>query len=137
MKWPERWRSCAGRSRKLPFTRTITRNIHRHLLNFLIVLPVFFASDAQAQIAFVKNIATNQSNSTGTSLAVTVPSTGVAVGHSIIISLAMDPASGTVSCTDTHGNSYVVDKDIANGSGTSGVRTVILSAHNVIALTSG
>lgn len=49
----------------------------------------------------------------------------------------MDPATGTVSCTDTVSNSYVIDRDVVNGSGTSGVRTVILSAHNVTALASG
>ncbi|MBM2802689.1 MAG: hypothetical protein HW419_582 [Deltaproteobacteria bacterium] len=110
-----------------------------HLLasTILVLCTALFASPAAAQIAFVKTIATNATNTTGTSIAVTVPAAGVAAGNSIIVSFAMNPATGTVSCADTASNSYGVDRDVVNGSGTSGVRTVILSADNVIALASG
>src|SRR5438477_9262431 len=49
----------------------------------------------------------------------------------------MDPATGTVSCADTKLNSYHLDADVSNGSGTSGVRTVIFSAPVTTALVSG
>ncbi len=107
------------------------------LRNLLLLCGALLASPAVAQIAFVKNVTPNQSKTTGTSIAVTVPASGVAAGNSIIVWLAMDPASGTVSCTDSASNSYAVDRDQINGSGTSGVRTVVLSAHNLNALVSG
>jgi YD repeat-containing protein len=113
------------------------------LLNRLLTPIVFllaaalFGTSAFAQIAWVKNLTGNSSKATGTSIAATVPAGGVAAGNSIIVSLAMDPASGTVSCTDTASNTYTLDRDQINGSGTSGVRTVILSAHNVTALVNG
>jgi len=103
----------------------------------LALCAALFAAPAAAQIAFVKNINVASSKTSGTSLAITVPVAGVAVGNSIIVSFAMDPATGTVSRTDTASNSYAVDRDQLNGSGTSGVRAVILSAHNVTALASG
>src|SRR5438445_2381351 len=49
----------------------------------------------------------------------------------------MDPAAGTVSCVDTKGNSYSAVVDFANGSGTTGVRTVIFAARIVTALSAG
>src|SRR5437870_2819077 len=77
------------------------------------------------------------SKDSGTPTTIIVPVSGVATGNSIIVRVAMDPLTGTLSCTHTRSNSYAVDKDITNGSGTTAVRTVILSPHNVIALTSG
>jgi hypothetical protein len=111
-----------------------------HLLQILVALWfVFygFLPEAFAAIAFVKNIGLASGATTGTTLSVAVPTAGVAAGTSIIVSLAMNPSAGTVSCTDTRSNSYAIDRDIINGSGTTGVRTVILSAHNVLSLTSG
>ena len=69
-----------------------------------VAFTIFFvaalsSSHALAQISWVKVIGTNPLKSSGTSIAVTVPAGGVAAGNSIIVSLAMDPASGTVSCT--------------------------------------
>jgi hypothetical protein len=61
----------------------------------------------------------------------------VGAGNRVIVSFAFNPASGTVSCSDSGGNSYAIDKDITNGSGTTGVRTVIASAHVTTALISG
>src|SRR6266403_5694515 len=54
------------------------------------------ASEAGAVIAFVKNIGTNSSATTGMTIAVTAPA-GVATGDSIILTLAMADASGGVS----------------------------------------
>ena len=112
-------------------------NLHRRCLIAIAVLLALSSSQALAQIAFVKTIGTTSSTSNGTSLTVTVPAAGVAGGNSVIVSLGFDPASGSVSCSDSHGNSYAVDKDITNGSGKSGVRAVIFSAHNIVALTNG
>src|SRR5438093_8192596 len=93
------------------------------------------ASEARAGIAFVKNIGTSASETAGTTIAVTVPAAGVAAGDSIILTLAMGDASGTVSANDSSGvNTYSVAADVTNA---SNVRTVILAAHNVTALASG
>lgn len=111
--------------------------LNRVLMFSLFAFLVLSPAPIFAQITFVKTIGPNSSKSTGTSIAVTVPASGVAAGNSVIVSLAMDPASGTVSCIDSASNSYAVDRDQVNGSGTSGVRAVILSTHNVTALASG
>jgi YD repeat-containing protein len=108
-----------------------------YVLAFLTVLPLLFPSVIHADIAFVKNIGTASSTTTGTTLSVTVPAAGVAAGTSVVVSIAINPSSGTVSCSDSGGNSYAVDRNVTNGSGTTGVRTIILSAHNILALTSG
>src|SRR5881392_2818485 len=55
-------------------------------------------------------------------------SNGAADGDTVIVTFAMDPSAGAVSCADSGGNSYSLDADVTNGSGTSGVRTVIFSA---------
>src|SRR5205823_3488808 len=65
------------------------------------------------------------------------PAGGVVAGDTLIVSFAMDPASGAVSCTDAKGNAYGAAVDFANGSGTSGVRTVVFSARIVTALVAG
>lgn len=92
---------------------------------------------ALAAIAFVQNIGTTQSKRAGTSLSITVPAAGIAAGNSIILDFAMDLTAGVVSATDSAGNTYSVDADSDDGSGTAGVRTVILSAHDVAALPAG
>ena len=106
-------------------------------LGLVALLIVCFGSEALAQISFVQTIGIAQSLSSGTSTTVTVQAPGVAAGHSVILSFAMNPASGAVSCGDSRGNSYVIDRDITNGSGTTGVRSITVSAHNVTGLTSG
>ncbi|TMB21692.1 MAG: hypothetical protein E6J71_07790 [Deltaproteobacteria bacterium] len=101
----------------------------------LAVLFGLAASEAVAAITFVKNIGTSSSETAGTTIAVTVPAAGVAAGDSIILTLAMGDASGTVSANDSSGvNTYSVAADVTNA---SNVRTVILAAHNVTALASG
>src|SRR6266404_3471303 len=92
------------------------------------------ASEAHAGIAFVKNVGTNASATTGTTIAVTVPAAGVAAGNSVVLALAMGDAAGPVSGADSAGNVYDVAADVTNA---SHVRTVILATHNVAALASG
>ena len=85
-------------------------------------LLVAHAPAAVGAIAFVKNVGADGNANTDTSISITVPAGGVAFGNTIIVSFAMDPAAGAVTCTDSKGNSYSVAVDRANGSGTSGAR---------------
>lgn len=78
-------------------------------------------------------LGTNTSKTTGTTLAITTTNAAPA-GDSIFVALAMDPSAGTVSATDSAGNTYTVIADATNGSGTAGVRLVILAAHGVAAM---
>lgn len=110
---------------------------YRRVLVAIAACLIFPNSSALAQISFIKNIGTVTSTSTGTTTAITVPVSGVAAGNRVFVLLGMNPSTGTVTCNDSGGNSYAVDRDVANGSGTSGVRTVILSAQVATALVSG
>src|SRR2546425_532508 len=101
------------------------------------LLVALLASDAAAAISLVKNIGTNASTTTGTTIPVTVPAAGVAAGNTVIVTIALDPTSGSVTCADTKGNSYSKDADVTNGSAAAGARTVIFSARVATALTSG
>ncbi|MHB8465501.1 MAG: hypothetical protein ACYDD7_11790, partial [Acidimicrobiales bacterium] len=84
--------------------------------------------------AFVQNV--GSASCGGTTNSVTVPASGVPAGHTLVVSVAVEQTSsgGTVTATDSAGNTYSVDVDIANG---TAVRTVILSAPVVTALSSG
>ena len=85
----------------------------------------------------VTSLNTANSTTLGTTLAVTMPAGGVPVGNTVILTFAMDPNTGTVSATDDEGNSYSVDNDNNVSTGvTTGVRTVVLSAHVTTALVS-
>jgi len=95
------------------------------------------APEAGAVITWVQNVGSSGNPTTGTSISITVPAGGVVAGDTLIVSFAMDPASGAVSCTDAKGNAYGAAVDFANGSGTSGVRTVVFSARIVTALVAG
>src|SRR6266480_950139 len=123
-------------TRRPPISGTKTRQPARRAVATLAVALLFSlaASEARAVIAFVKNIGTNSSATTDTTIAVTVPAAGVATGDSVILTLAMADASGGVTATDSKGNTYSLAADITNA---SNVRTVILAAHNVTALVSG
>ncbi len=102
-------------------------------LALLLTLP--FVPRAYATIEFVKNIGTAASETPGTFLVITVPPIGgVAPGHSLLLTLALDEVGGTVSAADSKGNLYTVDADVSNP---AEVRTVILSAHNVAPLAGG
>ena len=81
-------------------------------------------------------IATATSTASGTTLATTTTS-GVAVNQAVIVSIAMDPSTATVSVSDTGGNTYTSDKDVTNGTGARGVRTLVFSARITTALASG
>jgi cysteine-rich repeat protein len=103
-------------------------------LPLLLVLP---ASEAAGAIAFVTNVGTNGNTTTGSTIAVTVAAGGVAVNNTVIVAFAMDPATGAVTVADTRGNTYTSNADVSNGSGTNGVRTVVLSTRLTTALLAG
>jgi hypothetical protein len=74
----------------------------------------------------------------GTAVSNIVPAAGVALGNTIIVTFAMDPANGAVSVADTGGNTYTTDASITNGAGTTtGVRTHVFSARMTTGLASG
>jgi hypothetical protein len=59
----------------------------------------------------------------------------VDAGDSIIVTFAMDPVDGEVSCSDSQGNVYSQDADSSRvGSRRRGVRVVVCAAHGVRAL---
>jgi hypothetical protein len=97
--------------------------------------PALGNTIAQSQVVLANiGTAANRTSSATT----TITTTGaVAAGNSIIVAFAMDPATGTVSCSDSASNTYNNDVDVTNGAATLGVRTVIFSTHNVAALSSG
>src|SRR3989442_4784866 len=112
--------SVIGRTGARVLTRTLWA---------LVMLAGPASSEARAAIAFVQNVGTNGNTIPGTSLSVTIHgNTVVAVGDTVIVTFVMDPSAGAVSCADSGGNSYSLDADVTNRSGTSGVRTVIFSA---------
>lgn len=92
---------------------------------------------ALAAVGTPVSIGQNSSISNSSSISITVPSGGVATGNTIIISFAMDPQTGTVTASDTKGNTYNKDTDVSNGTGSSGVRTIVFSAPVTTALVSG
>lgn len=91
-------------------------------------------AEAEAAIAFVKNIGTNSDSGGTTSMAVTVPAAGVAAGNSVIITLATDYTTNPVTCSDSRGNTYTINADRGYS---SYARVVVCSAHNITALSSG
>src|SRR5690242_13336664 len=102
-----------------------------------VLCVALFAAGAQATINFQGTVGSNALGSTGTSITIPVAAGGVPAGSTVIVALAMDPAAGAVSAIDARGNTYTNDVDRANGSGTSGVRTVVLSAPVTTALVGG
>jgi hypothetical protein len=113
------------------------RRLSLFVLSFVSVIFYSGLSSVTAQVEFVKTIGTTSATSTGTSMSIAIPASGVAVGNRVILTLALNPAAGSVSCSDDGGNSYAVERNVRNGSGTKGVRIVILSAHVATALISG
>ncbi|HLK13067.1 MAG TPA: hypothetical protein VKW76_16950 [Candidatus Binatia bacterium] len=104
------------------------------LLLAFIAAPLLRGRPALGAIALVQTIGTSADTTTGTTLSVTVPATGVAAGDSIILTFTMGDVGTAVSAADSAGNVYNVD---VQGAATGLVRTVVLSAHGVIALAPG
>src|SRR5262249_26300462 len=54
--------------------------------------------------------------------------------RTIFVAIATDGGNGTFTVADTAGNTYTKDADVTNGSGTSGIRTLLFSARVTTAL---
>ena len=104
------------------------------------LLSLALGGSAHAAIGTPVDLGTASSKTAGTTLALTLAG-AVPAGNSIIVTFAMNySVSGGVSCADNRGNSYAVDVDAAqvpSGGGSSGVRTVVCSAHDVVGVTAG
>lgn len=89
-------------------------------------------------ISYVKSVGTNFSKTANTSIAVTVPGGGVAKGHLVVVSFAIDGVSGTISASDSAGNTYAVAANAQYGSpGTGNIRTTLLYSQLQTALAPG
>jgi hypothetical protein len=104
------------------------------------LLSLALGQPAHAAIGLPTNLGIQSSKTAGTTLSLTIAG-GVPDGDSIIVTFAMNYSiAAGVSCADNRGNSYAVDVDAAqvpSGGGSSGVRTVVCSAHNVQGVTAG
>src|SRR5207249_4975879 len=87
-------------------------------------------------ICWLGDLGTNGNEVAGSTISITPLAGSVAVGHGVIVTVAMDPDSGTVSCADSQGNTYSKDAEVTNGSGTTGVRTLVFSTRVTTALSS-
>ncbi len=99
--------------------------------NWAAVIATFKTTDAG--ISYVGSIGAADSNTAGTSLAVTTDA-AVAAGDDILVAFAADPAATVSSVSDGSGNAYANVLDVTN---TGNVRTMIFAAYNVTALPSG
>jgi hypothetical protein len=87
--------------------------------------------------ALVRSLGENHDAVDSTMTALTVPASGVTAGDSIIVTFAMDPTDGAVSCSDSRDNVYSVDVDTNVGLDRRGVRAIVCAAHGVNGLTPG
>lgn len=96
------------------------------------------AEFTDSSIGTPTGIGTAANTTSGSSIGVTLTAP-VTVGNTVLMAIAMDPSSTTVTVSDTAGNTYSKDADVSNngGSSTSGVRTLIFSAPVTSALASG
>ena len=80
------------------------------------------------------NIGQANKTSASTSVNVSVPSGGVSAGYTIIVTFTMSSVTGTVSVSDTKGNTYTSDADVNYS---TYERTLVFSAPVTNALISG
>ena len=93
---------------------------------------------APSAAAYVGRVGSATASSSRTTISVPVGGSGVAAGHTLVVSLLLSTTNsltGAVTVTDTAGNSYVVARDTNDGSG--GDRTVVLVSVGVKALAAG
>ncbi len=100
------------------------------------LVTVAHADPAAAAIGLVKEVGSASSSTLGTTLTVTVPSSGVARGDTVILFAGTSGSNNRVSTvTDSRGNVYTVDA--RRSSTTSSVNTNIVSAPVTTALVGG
>jgi fibronectin type 3 domain-containing protein len=88
--------------------------------------------------AYVGRVGSATASSSRTTTSVPVGGSGVAAGHTLVVSLLLSTTNsltGAVTVTDTAGDSYAVARDTNDGSG--GDRTVLLVSVGVKALAVG
>jgi fibronectin type 3 domain-containing protein len=87
---------------------------------------------------YVRRVGTATTATAGTTISVPVGSPGVVAGHTLVVSLLLSSTTsttGTLSATDTAGNTYTVATDVNDGA--AGDRSVVLTAVNAKALPAG
>ena len=93
---------------------------------------------APSAAAYVGRVGSATASSSRTTTSVPVGGSGVAAGHTLVVSLLLDSTNsltGAVTVTDTAGNSYIVARDTNDGS--AGDRTVLLASIGVKTLAAG
>jgi fibronectin type 3 domain-containing protein len=88
--------------------------------------------------AYVGRVGSGTASSSRTTISVPVGASGVAAGHTLVVSLLLSSTTHlttAISATDSAGNSYVAARDTNDGS--SGDRTVMLVSVGVKALAAG
>src|SRR6185369_8946532 len=63
--------------------------------------------------------------------------TSIPVGSTVIVTIALEPVAGAITCSDPRGNTYAVDVDVTDGTGTTGVRSAVCSARVTTAIAAG
>jgi fibronectin type 3 domain-containing protein len=88
--------------------------------------------------AYVGRVGSATASTSRTTTTVAVGGSGVAAGHTLVVSLLLSSTksiTSAVTATDTAGNTYAVARDINDGS--SGDRTLVLFSARVTALAPG
>src|SRR5262245_4635013 len=100
-------------------------------------LVLLVAGGARAAITTPTLVGSLGVQTTGTTLAVTNAGATIPVGSTVIVTVAMNPVAGTISCADSAGNTYSLDVNATNGSGTDGVRAALFSTRVTSAIPTG
>jgi fibronectin type 3 domain-containing protein len=93
---------------------------------------------ALSAAAYVGRAGSATASSSRTTIPVPVGGSGVAAGHTLVVSLLLSTTNsltGAVTVTDTAGNSYIMARDTNDGS--AGDRTVLLASVGVKTLAAG
>ncbi|HEV2244851.1 MAG TPA: fibronectin type III domain-containing protein, partial [Streptosporangiaceae bacterium] len=93
---------------------------------------------APATAAYVRRVGSSAVSGNRTTISVPVGSPGVAAGDTLVVSLLLSSTTHlttAIPVTDTAGNSYVVGRDVNDGS--AGDRTVVFVSTKVKALAAG
>lgn len=89
------------------------------------------AAHAHAASSFVKVIQLrSRTSTTNSSLTASVPSSGIAAGNSVVVTLQAGDLDGAISCSDPANGAY--GADVVSAAGTT--RVAILTKHNSAAL---
>jgi hypothetical protein len=93
---------------------------------------------APAAAAYVRRAGSATASGSRTTISVPVGAAGAAAGHTLVVSMLLSSTSGVtgaISVKDAAGNTYVLARDVNDGSG--GDRSVVLISVNIKALAAG